>query len=122
MALSARVGPLRASFAVDTGALVNVISDNAFRIIKRESRGGRYPLRESDLDLRGVSDEKLAIQGMVNLPLRFGNDLPAVSLKFYVVSGFALPADGLIGLATCRTYGVVIRTDSSIVEFSEFVK
>ena len=41
MALSMKMGPIRAYFAVDTGAAVNVLSERAYRALKRASRGSR---------------------------------------------------------------------------------
>ena len=41
MALCAKLGPLRVSFAVDTGAAVNVLSEEAYNALKRASRGNR---------------------------------------------------------------------------------
>ncbi len=39
MALPTRVGKHRLSLAVDTGATVNVISEESYKILKRNSRG-----------------------------------------------------------------------------------
>ncbi len=41
MALPTRVGKHRLFLAVDTGATVNVISEESYKILKRNSRGGK---------------------------------------------------------------------------------
>ncbi|KAG0722691.1 Sucrase-isomaltase, intestinal [Chionoecetes opilio] len=40
------------SLVVDTGATVNVISDESYQALKRSARGGRWPLLKSDLNPR----------------------------------------------------------------------
>ncbi len=55
MALPTRVGKHCLSLAVDTGATVNVISEESYKILKRESRGGKWVLRLGDLNLSGVT-------------------------------------------------------------------
>ena len=61
MALPTTLGPVRASFAVDTGAAVNVLSEKTYRVLKRVSRGGRYRLKPNDLNLNGVTNDPLEI-------------------------------------------------------------
>ena len=69
MALPTTLGPVRASFAVDTGAAVNVLSEKTYRALKRVSRGGRYRLKPNDLNLKGVTNDPLEILGIVCLPV-----------------------------------------------------
>ena len=102
MALPTKIGSCGLSLAVDTGATVNVLSEDSFRAIKRTFRGGRWPLRQSDLNLRGVTGSALSISGMVTLPIRIKRGLPIHYLKFYVTSNFHLPADGLLGLSDMK--------------------
>ncbi len=56
-ALPATLGYLKASFAIDTGAAVNVLSADAYEALRRASRGSRWPRRPSDLNLIGVSSD-----------------------------------------------------------------
>ncbi len=45
--LPAQVGFLKVSFAVDTSASVNVLSEESYLALKSASRGGRWPLKPS---------------------------------------------------------------------------
>ena len=65
MALSMKRGPIRACFAVDTGAAVNVLSERAYRALKRASRGSRCLLRPYNLNLMEVTNDPLNILGIV---------------------------------------------------------
>ncbi len=51
------------SLAVDTGAAVNILSEDAYKALKRSSRGGKWPLEPSDLNLPGVTGSNLQILG-----------------------------------------------------------
>lgn len=97
---------------------MNVLSDSAYHKINSASRGNRYTLEANDMELRGVSNEKLKILGKVVLPLRLGKGVPPLPLDFYVVSGFTLPTDGLIGLKTLRTLNMIIQPDTGTVSFA----
>ena len=94
MALPVQLGPLKASFAVDTGAAVNVLSGETFQAQKRVARGSRWSLRPIDLNLVGVTSDSLKILGVVRLPISLGKNTPIIRLDFYVASNFALPTDG----------------------------
>ncbi len=89
-ALPTKLEPLKASFAVDTGAVVNVLSEKAYKLIKRASRGSRCALRPNDLNLMSVSIESLNILGVVRLPIVLGKGTSRLCLDFYVVSVFLL--------------------------------
>ena len=115
MALPTKLGPLTASFAVDTGAAVNVLSEEAYSVLKRASRGGRYCLRPSDLNLVGVTSDSMDIKGIVRLPVSLGKHTPIMRLDFYVASNFALPTDGLLGLPSLKSTGMTIIPDSNSV-------
>ena len=103
MALSMKMGPIRASFAVDTGAAVNVLSERAYRALKRASRGSRWLLRPNDLNLMGVTNDPLNILGIVRLPICLGKGTSTLRMDFYVASNFTLPSDGLLGLTSMST-------------------
>ena len=109
LVLRTKLGPTAASFAVDTGAAVNVLSETAYKNLKRASRGGRWPLRPNDLVLRGVTSEPLHILGIVSIPMYLGKGTPILRLDFYVVSDFSLPADGLLGLTALKSSKMVIQ-------------
>lgn len=117
MALKVKLGPLQASFAVDTGAAVNVLSERTYLALKRASRGGRYQLRPSDLNLCGVTADRLNILGLVSLPVSLERNTPVMRLDFYVTSNFSLPSDGLLGLSSLRSNRMVIHPDSNTVRF-----
>ncbi len=117
MVLPTKLGPLKASFAVDTSPVVNVLSEKAYRLIKRASRGSLRPLRPTDLNLMGVSSEPLNILGVVRLPIVLGKGTSRLCLDFYVVSDFRLPSDGLLGLTSLKSNQVVIHPDTNVVKF-----
>ena len=72
LVLPTKVGAFAASFAVDTGAAVNVLSQSSYEALKRFSRGGKWPLRSTEIRLKSVSSTPLTIQGVVSLPERLG--------------------------------------------------
>ena len=117
MALEAKIGPVRASFAVDTGAAVNVLSEKAYRALKRASRGGRYRLRPNDLNLRGVTSDPLDILGIVRLPVNLGKRTVTMHLDFYVASNFGLPSDGLLGLMSMKSNCMVIIPEGNVIKY-----
>lgn len=117
MALETKLGPVQASFAVDTGASVNVLSERAYRALKRVSRGGRYRLMPNDLNLRGVTSDPLDILGIVRLPVNLGKGTSTMRLDFYVASNFGLPSDGLLGLTSMRSNRMVIIPDSNVIKY-----
>ena len=90
MALPTTLGPVRASFAVDTGAAVNVLSEKTYRVLKRVSRGGRYRLKPNVLNLKGITNDPLEILGIVCLPVNLGKGTATMRWDFYVVSNFGL--------------------------------
>ena len=117
MALPGKLGRLKASFAVDTGASVNVLSEESYQALKRVSRGSRWPLRPHQLNLMGVASERCNILGVVRLPINLGKRTSTMFLEFYVMSNFSLPTDGLLGLTSLRTNNMDIYPDISTVRF-----
>ncbi len=47
------------SLAVDTGATVKILSEDAYKALKRSHRRGKWPLQPSDLNLSGVTGSLL---------------------------------------------------------------
>ena len=117
MVLPTHIGPVKASFAVDTGAAVNVLSEKSYLALKRAARGGRYPLRPTDRNLMGVSSAPLNILGNVRLPVKLGKNTSTIQLDFYVVSNFSLPADGLLGLESMSANQMVIYPDIGTIKY-----
>ena len=115
MVLPGKVGYLHSSFAIDTGANVNVLSDVSYRELKRKSRGGRYPLLPTDRNLQGVDKIPLEVLGSINLPVSLRGRSKPMELTFYVISRFGLPADGLIGLRTLKEYDFEISPRKHVV-------
>ena len=115
MDLPATVGTSKVSFAMDTGASVNVLSEKAYRTLRRRSRGGRWPLRPHALNLVGVNKSPIQILGVVTLPVRLHRRAPVLRLDFYVASAFALAADGLIGISSMREQGLTIDPKASTI-------
>ena len=118
MALPATLGSLRASFAVDTGATVNVLSEKAYRELQRTSRGDHWPLVPSDLHLVGVANDPLNVLGKVCLPIKIGKHSPIVHLDFYVTPSFSLPSDGILGLSSMKSHNMSIYPNHNTLRFS----
>ncbi len=112
-----QAGTVKASFAVDTGAVVNILSEKPYRLIKRASRGSRWPLRSHDLNLMGVSSEPLYILGVVRFPIILGKGSSRLCLDFYVVPDFSLPSDCLLGLTSLKSSRIVVHPDTNLVTF-----
>ena len=117
MALRTKLGPLHASFAVDTGAAVNVLSEETYNALKRASRGSRWRLRPNDLNLVGVTCDSLDILGVVRLPVSLGKNTPTMRQDFYVASRFSLPSDGLLGLNTLKAHRVVLNPAQNALSY-----
>ncbi len=117
MALPTRVGNHRLSLAVDIGATVNVISEESYKILKRNSRGGKWILRPSDLNLSGVTGSALKILGKISLPISLSKNTRLVQTDFYVVSNFQLPSDGLLGLSAMKSHQIVINPKQNTVMY-----
>ena len=115
MVLPTNIGFLKASFAVDTGASVNVLSEEAYLALKRASRGGRWPLKPTDKRLMGISQAPLRILGLVQLPIRLGKCTHVLKLDFYVISNFSLPSDGLLGLESLKSHLIDIRPNHNSI-------
>lgn len=107
LALSTKLAQLQFSFAIDTGAAVNVLSEGTYSAVKRRSRGDRYPLHPNYLYLTEVGADKLNILGVVRLPDSLGKSPPPLRLDFKALTQFALPCDGLIELPSLESYDVV---------------
>ncbi len=115
MALPTRVGNHRLSLAVDTGATVNVIFEESYKILKQNSRGGKWMLRPSDLNLSGVTGSALKILGKISLPISLSKNTQPIQSDFYVVSHFKLPSDGLLRLRAMKSHQIVINSKQNTV-------
>ncbi len=98
MAIPTQMSNIFFSLAVDTGAAENILFENAYKFLKRSSRGGKWPFQPSDLNLSGVTGSNLQILGKVSLPLKLSKRISPFHTDFYVTSNFGLPVDGLLGL------------------------
>ncbi len=101
MTLSCRVGKRRLCLAVDTGAAVNVKSAEAYKALKRNSRGGVCVLRPNDMNLAGVTGSSLNILGVVSLPLSLSRSTPLFKAEF------------LRNLRFCTSIGWFVRVTNS---------
>ncbi len=117
-AFPTKLAPLRASLCIDTGSSVNLLDFDCYLALRRESRGGRYALRPSDLTLTGVAADRLDIRGVVRLPISLGKYSPLLYLDFYVIAGFALSCDGLIGLPSLREHGISVFPKRHSITFA----
>ena len=117
MTLSAKVGGINVSLTVDTGAEVNLLSEESYMALKRNARGGRWPLRQSDLNLKGVTGSSLGVIGKTTLPLCLGKGCSLIRVDFYVVTNFQLPADGLLGLSGLKAHQIRIEPKGNLVTF-----
>ncbi len=62
MAIPTQVSNKPFSLAVDTGAAVNILLENVYKALQ-SSRGGKWALQPSDLNLSGVTKSLLQILG-----------------------------------------------------------
>ncbi len=115
MALPTKVGSCGLSLAVDTGATVNVLSEESFKAVKRSFRGGKWPLRQSDLNVRGVTGSALRILSIVTLPVQMKRGIPIRRMDFYVASNFQLPAGGLLGITEMRSNHIAVLPNSNSI-------
>ncbi len=115
--LPCRVGRTTLTLAVATGATVNVLFDNAFRALKRNSRGGSWPLYENYLNVVGVTESDLGVLGRVFLTVCLQAKVRPFQDEFYVSSKFSLPVDGILGLKTMRDLGMLIQPGENSVSF-----
>ena len=118
MVLPAHIGFIKASFAVDTGASVNVLSERAYTALRRISRGGKYPLEDTTDQLMGVSTIPLHIMGTVHLPITLVHNKQPIRLKFYIIKDFSLASDGLLGLKTLKEHNLIINPQHNVVHFA----
>ncbi len=88
------------------------MSEEAYKVLKRNSRGGACVLRLNDMNLAGVTWSRLNILGIVSLALSLSRNTPLFKADFYVTSDFALPSDGLLGLRTLRSQGLDVYPHS----------
>ena len=116
MVLPVHVGSFQLSLAVDSGAAVNVLSEESYRQLKRQARGSRYTLRPTDMNLQGVGNTPLQVIGTVNLGVRLGKDKKRLEMTFYVISKFSLPSDGLIGLRSMSEHQMEIYPPRNLVK------
>ncbi len=98
------------SLAIDTGASVNILSEDAYKALKRSFRGSKWPLQPSDLNLSGVTGSNLQILVKVSLPLKLLIRISSFQRDFYLPRKFGLPVDGLLRLTTMKTHGMIINT------------
>ncbi len=78
MALRSKLYPLQASFAVDTGAAVNVLSEVTYLALKHAANGNCWEMEPRDLRLVRATSDNLKILGIVRLPLSFGKHTPRI--------------------------------------------
>ena len=117
MALIMKIGSIRASFAFGIGAIVNLLSERAYRALKRASRGRQWTLRPNALNLMEVTGYPLNILGIFRLPISLGKGTSTLRMGFYAASNFTLPSDGLLGLKCMRAHCIVIFPEYSTVKF-----
>ncbi len=115
MALTAKLGLVRAFLAVDTGPAVYVLSKRSYWNIKHVSHGTQWPLCPNDLLLKSVNNEALNIIGIVRLPMSLRKDTTSLKLDFYIVSNFSLSTDGLLGLTALKSHKMVIKPDENAI-------
>ena len=116
MVLPVKFGSQELSLAVDSGAVVNVLSEDSFMQLKRQLRGGKLKLQPTDVTLQGVGKNPLEILGTVTMGVRLGKDSEKISLTFYVISKFSLNADGLIGLRAMTQHKMELHPSRNLVK------
>ncbi len=103
------------SVAVDTGAMINVISEHSFRELKRSLRGGQCRLLPNDMNVVRVTGHNLEILGKVLLTVQPSRKVSAFRSHFYIVNKLALPVDAILGLNAMRELRMLISPDTNEV-------
>lgn len=114
IALPVKMAPWKASFAVDTIAAVNGLSEESYLVLKQVLRGTHRCLRPNDLNLVGVTSDSLKVLGIVRLAIGLGILLTSV-LDFYMALNFMLPTDGSTGLPSLRSIRIEISPETNTV-------
>ena len=99
---------------MDTGAAVNVLSEESYKVLKRNARRSRYPLRQSDLNLREVTGS-LKILDMIILPIHLTKGIPIVRMELYVATNFQLPSYGLLELSAMKSNRIGKNPDGNSI-------
>ncbi len=115
IALPCQVGKHKLYVAVDTGATINVISEQSFRELRRSLRGGRCRLLPNDINVVGVTSYDLGILGKVLLTVQPSRMVSGSRIFFFVTNKLALPVDALLGLNTMRELRMLISPDTNEV-------
>ena len=103
------------SLLLDTGSVVNIMAEEALSELETQL-GVSFPLQAPPYRLMGVDGVPFNLRGVVTIPFQLARDTPIIQALFYIVPGFALAADGLIGLPLLREYGLnLILTTNSVV-------
>ncbi len=104
------------SFIIDTGAEVNLISAvslcNLSSTLKRP-----FTLRPPDLKVVGADGTSFPLEGTILLQFRLAPHAKPIRAKFFVVKGFQLPSDALLGLPALRRHKIDILPDVNCVTF-----
>lgn len=117
LSIPSRIGKCQLSLDIDTGAAVNVISENSFKMLTRTHGGSRWQVRPSDLSLSGINGKHIELVGVVTLQVRFSKSSTPFRATFYIASSFTLPADGLLGLTTLRANNIKVFTGNNSIEY-----
>ena len=100
------IGHHRVSFAIDTGAEVNLLSLAAFKSLTAQTRASRWPLRPPLDILTAVQGAKLTVHGIVTLPVNLSHSSRSVKIDFYVVDALQLLSDRLMGFSILASHDI----------------
>ncbi len=110
MVLPTKLAPLQASFAV------NVLSEEAYAVLKHTGRGGRWCLQPNDLNLVGTTSGNIDIKGIIHLPISLSKITPVIYLDIYIATNFVLLVDGLLGLPLLKSIHMTINPDNNFIQ------
>ncbi len=116
LAIICKVGTLQLSLAVNTGATINVKSQNYFRAL-RTFRVGRCTIFPNDLNGVVVSGLNLEIIGKIVLRVNPGKKIFDFRTVFYVTPNFALPVDAILGLNSMKELQMEIKPETNCVVY-----
>ena len=104
------------AFTIDTGAEINLLSENALLTLRATLRTP-LPMQPGHVTISGPEGRVFQPLGSVLLKFRFQPRTKPVTAKFYVLRGYALPSDGLLGLPSLSRLRVHIFPDSRHVTY-----
>ncbi len=117
MAIPTQASNDTSSLAIHTVAAVNILSEDAYKALKKEPSQWQWPLQPNDLNLSGVTGSNIYILGKVSRLVKLAKRISPFHTDYYITSNFGLPVDRLLWLTTMKTHGIIINTFQNTVSY-----